>query len=84
MKILRLIVWMGMGAVGTTLLWDICTLWAPARAIALALLLIWLLIWLLDDFWCEHLKLTHVRLRGFLVLSMTAIAVGGVALWLFL
>lgn len=82
MRILRLTVWMGMGAMGTTLLWDICTLWAPAIMIALALLLVWLCGWLLDDFWCEHLKITHTRLRGVLILSVVAVAVGGTAIWL--
>ncbi len=82
MKLFSFGLWLAIGAIATTTLWDLAMLWPPGRLISLALALIWVGGWALDDFWCEWLAVSPVILRGFLVMAAVSVLLGGVALCL--
>lgn len=82
MKLLSILVWITIGAAGTTLIYDLGKIF-PQSYCLFGVTALGLIAWLVfDEFWCEYLRLspaTHQAIFGFTLVSILS---GGLVIWL--
>jgi hypothetical protein len=82
MRLISILIWVVIGAAGTTLIYDLAKLFPQLRFL-FGLVVLALIAWLVfDEFWIEHLRFppaTHQAIFGF---SLVSILSGGLVVWL--